>query len=103
MTLTLPTPLAARARRRSIWAVFALVGALVATGAATPAAAEVVGEGPGTISGTITSTDGSPLEGVFVSASSTSVDGYTFTDSSGFYELSGLALDESTYISVYLN
>lgn len=98
MTRTLST--AARPRWRAIAAAFALAGALVAS-SAVAANAEVVGSGPGTISGTVTSTDGQPVEGVSVSVSSSSTYGFTTTDASGAYELSGLALDEEIYVGVW--
>lgn len=101
MTLTLPTPPAARMRRRAIWAVFALIGALLATGAAAPANAEVVGTGPGTISGTVTTSDGQPVEGAGIYIGGPVITSVS-TDATGHYEASGLELG-GYYLSTYLN
>lgn len=103
MTQPLPALPVARTRRRSIWAVFALVGALVAGATAAPAFAEVLGDGPGAISGTITSTDGQAVAGVSVSLSTSlsGITGSTTTDATGYYELSGLPLNDQTMVTVW--
>jgi hypothetical protein len=103
MTRTPSTVPAVRPRWRSIIATFALAGALVATTSAMSATADVVGTGPGTISGTVTSTDGQPVAGASVSVSSASTDGGTTTDAFGYYELSGITLNDSTYFNVWAN
>lgn len=95
MTRTLSTVPAAPPRWRSIAATLALVGALVATTAAAPATADVVGDGPGTISGTVSTSEGQPVEGIWVNVSisvgeGTSFSAGTSTDATGHYELSGL-------------
>jgi hypothetical protein len=103
MTRTPSTASASRPRWRSALATFSLVAALVATSAAMPANAKDVGTGPGAISGTVTSTDGQSLGGVSVSVSSASTNGWTTTDATGYYELSGITLNDETYISVWAN
>lgn len=105
MTLTLPTSSATRVRRRSIWAVLALVGALLATGAAVPANADVVGSGPGSISGIVTTNDGQPVEGASVYIGGPVITS-VYTDATGHYEASGLELGTyhlSTYLTGHQN
>src|SRR4051794_25649746 len=85
-------------RSRKVAAVASILALSAALLTAVPAAAnaEVVGTGPGSISGTASTTDGQPVEGIYVYASvssgeATSFSAYTRTDATGHYEFSGLA------------
>ena len=96
-------PVPARPRWRSVLATLALVGALFAAGSVAPASAEV-GTGPGAISGTATDVNGEPFAGAFVSAQISSGEAtifwvYAYTDATGHYEFTDLALSNTYWLN----